>query len=98
MKKFITRTAAVAVLSTGALLAQGPLHHDLGGPGGGSGSTNPPDVATIVAHEVSFLTTLLTLSTGQQTQATTIFTTALSSITPLETSITTARTALSTAV
>jgi hypothetical protein len=97
MKKFLTRTAALAVLSAGAILAQGPMHNEFGG-GGGTSTTNPPDVATIVAHEVSFLTTLLTLTTGQQTQATTIFTNALNSITPLQTSITTARTALSTAV
>jgi hypothetical protein len=102
MKKFITRTAAIAVLSAGAILAQGPMgsFNDRGGPGLGSGSTtsNPPDVATIVAHEVSFLTSLLTLTTGQQTQATTIFTTALNSITPIQTIITTAQTALATAV
>jgi Spy/CpxP family protein refolding chaperone len=97
MKKFITRTAAIAVLSAGVMLAQGP-RHDIGGAGGPGGPTNPPDVTTIVSHEVSFLTTLLTLTTGQQTQATTIFTNALNSITPLDTSITTAHTALSTAI
>src|SRR5947207_111598 len=95
MKKLMTKTAAIAVLSAGAILAQGPMHHEMGG---GGGSANPPDVATIVAHQVSFLTTLLTLTTGQQTQATTIFTNALNSITPLETGITAARTALSTAI
>ena len=90
----------MAALSAGAILAQGALNHEMGGgPGGGTPpSTNPPDVATIVAREVSFLTTLLTLTTGQQTQATTIFTNALNSITPLETNITTAQTALSTAI
>jgi hypothetical protein len=101
MKNFITRTAAIAVLSAGALLAQGPMRVNGHGPGGdfGSGSTtNTPDVATIVAREVSFLTSLLTLTTGQQTQATTIFTTALTSIQTLEATITTARTALATAV
>jgi Spy/CpxP family protein refolding chaperone len=98
MKQFLTRTAALAVLSAGAILAQGPLHHEGGGPGGNAGTNNPPDVATIVAREVNFLTHLLTLTTGQQTQATTIFTNALNSITPLETGITTARTALTTAI
>ena len=92
MTKLLIKTAAIAVLSAGAILAQRPMHGENGG------STNPPDVATIVAHEVNFLTTLLTLTSGQQTQATTIFTNALNSITPLETNITTARTALSTAV
>jgi Spy/CpxP family protein refolding chaperone len=103
MKNFITKAAAIAVLSAGAILAQGqhaqPFNHGGGpGPGDGSNSTNQPDVATVVAHEVSFLTNLLTLTTGQQTQATTIFTAALNSITPIQTTITTARTALATAV
>jgi hypothetical protein len=98
MKNFITRTAAIAVLSAGAILAQGPMHPEGFGRDGGSTATNPPDVATVVAHEVSFLTSLLTLTTGQQTQATTIFTTALNAITPLQTAITTAQTALATAV
>jgi Spy/CpxP family protein refolding chaperone len=95
MKKSITRLVSVAALTTVALLAQG-AHPENGG--GGSGSANPPDVATIVAHQVSFLTTLLTLTTGQATQATTIFTTALNSITPIDTQITTAQTALSAAI
>ena len=49
-------------------------------------------------HEVSFLTTLLTLTTSQAAQATTLFTTALTSIDTLQTQITTAQTALATAV
>jgi len=104
MKNFITRTAAFAVLSAGAVLAQAPMRANGHGPGGGPGgdrggtTTNTTDVATIVAREVSFLTSLLTLTTGQQTQATTIFTAALTSTNTLETTITTARTALATAV
>lgn len=66
--------------------------------GGGPGATNPPDGATIVARQVSFLTTLLTLSAGQADQATTLYTTALNSITPIEAQITTAHTALSAAI
>ena len=96
MKKSITRIASVAALTTVALLAQGPRPEN-GDHGGGAGN-NPPDVATIVARQVKFLTTLLTLTTAQATQATTIFTAALNSITPLETQITTAETALSTAI
>jgi hypothetical protein len=101
MKNFITRTAAIAVLASGAILAQGPLNHGRGsGPGdqGNNANANPPDVATVVAREVSFLTSLLTLTAAQQTQATTIFTTALNSINTQQTTITTARTALATAV
>lgn len=98
MKKSITRLASILALTTVALLAQGPRPENDNHGGGGSGSANPPDVATIVAHQVSFLTTLLTLTTGQATQATTIFTTELNSITPIETQITTAETALSAAI
>jgi Spy/CpxP family protein refolding chaperone len=97
MKKSITRIASIAALTTVALLAQGPRPEN-DNHGGGSGSSNPPDVATVVARQVKFLTTLLTLTTAQATQATTIFTAALNSITPLETQITTAETALSTAI
>jgi hypothetical protein len=94
MKKSITRLASIAVLTTVAVFAQGPR-----GEGRGvGGSANPPDVATIVAHEVSFLTTLLTLTTSQATQATTIFTNELNSITPIEAQITTAQTTLSAAI
>jgi Spy/CpxP family protein refolding chaperone len=96
MKKSITRILSVATLTAVALLAQGPRPEDHGS--GGSGTANPPTVATIVAREVSFLTTFLTLTTGQATQATTIFTTALTSINTIETQITTAQTALAAAV
>src|SRR5215475_14498878 len=115
MKKLITKVAAIAVLSAGAMLAQSPLQHGFGfgvglsnrngngnedgnGNGNGNGSTGTPSIATIVAHEVTFLTHLLDLSASQQTQATTIFTAALTSITPLQANITTARTALNTAI
>ena len=94
MTRHITRLLAVATLSATAILAQGLRHeHDLG-----HGSTTPPDTATVVQRQVSFLTTLLTLTTGQVTQATTIFTTAINAITPLQASIATARTSLSAAV
>ena len=96
MKKSITRIVSVAALAASALLAQGPGPEDHGP--GGTGTANPPTVATIVAREVSFLTTFLTLTTGQATQATTIFTTALTSINTLQTQITTAQTALAAAV
>lgn len=100
MKTFITRAAAIAVLTAGAILAQGSAEHGFSDGNGnrGSGSSSTPDVATIVAHEVTLLTHLLTLTTGQQTQATTIFTNQLNAITPLQTNIATARTALNTAI
>jgi hypothetical protein len=99
MKKSMMRIASVAALTTVAMLAQGPragngMHN---GPGG-TGTTTPADPATIVARQVSFLTTLLTLSTGQVTQATGIFTTALTAVTALQTQIDTAETALAAAI
>ena len=94
MTRRITRLLAVATLSAVAILAQGPRSEQALG----HGSTTPADTATVVQRQVSFLTTLLTLTTGQVTQATTIFTTAINAITPLQTSITTARTSLAAAV
>jgi len=52
----------------------------------------------MVANQVARLTNLLTLTTAQQAQATTIFTNALTAITPLQTSEATARQALPAAV
>jgi hypothetical protein len=46
-----------------------------------------PDPATVVADQVARLTRLLTLTTAQAAQATTIFTNALAAVTPLETSL-----------
>src|SRR5207253_2154296 len=86
MTRNITRLVAVATLSAAAILAQGPLPEH----GFGNGSNTPPDAATVVQRQVAFLTTLLTLTTGQVTQATTIFTTAINAITPLQTNIGTA--------
>ena len=98
MKKLITQAAAIAVLSTGAILAQGPLDQGFGFGGAPPTNANPPDVATVVAREVAFLTKLLTLTSGQQTQATTIITNELNAITPIQTTIGTAQTALTTAI
>ena len=64
-----------------------------GGPSGGSGATQTTDPATLAARQVSFLTQFLTLTTGQQTQATTIFTAAITANQALDTQETTARTA-----
>ncbi len=47
---------------------------------------------------VERLTTLLTLTTAQQAEATTIFTAEIAAVTPLQTSSQTARTALKTAI
>jgi Spy/CpxP family protein refolding chaperone len=62
----------------------------------GTGTSLTP--AQIVARRVARLTTLLSLTPTQQTQATTIFTTEQTTVSGLQTSIDTARTALETAI
>ncbi|HLY20529.1 MAG TPA: Spy/CpxP family protein refolding chaperone [Bryobacteraceae bacterium] len=76
-----------ALAFTGLLLAQGP-----------DPSHTPPTAAQMVAHRVARLTTLLTLNTAEQAEATTIFTTEQTALSALMTSMRTARTALRTAV
>lgn len=61
-------------------------------------SGGPPTAAQMVAAQVARLTALLTLTSAQQTQATTIFTAEQTTISGLRTSLDTARTALDTAV
>jgi Spy/CpxP family protein refolding chaperone len=61
-------------------------------------SGTAPTAAQMVAAKVARLTTLLTLTTAQQADATTIFTNEQTALAPLITSMQTARTALQTAV
>jgi Spy/CpxP family protein refolding chaperone len=63
-----------------------------------SGTIAPPSAAQIAAHQVAHLTKLLTLTSSQQTQATTIFTTAETALLPLRASLKTAKTTLTTAI
>lgn len=79
--------ACTLVLSLGAQFA---VDH---GPGGGI--QNSTDA---IARRVEFLTALLTLTTAQASQATTIFTNAAAAVTPLQTSLETAHTSLKAAV
>jgi Spy/CpxP family protein refolding chaperone len=65
------------------------------GPRGGG---TPPDAATMVQNQVARLTTLLSLTTAQAAQATTIFTNAQTAITPLRTNLSTDHDSLQTAV
>lgn len=58
----------------------------------------PPDPAIFVQHRVKFLTTVLTLNTSQQQQATTIFSNAATSESGLQSQVKTARQSLNTAV
>jgi Spy/CpxP family protein refolding chaperone len=97
MKKTVLRISAIAALSAATILAQPrPLNGSHGG--GGGSATQTTDPATLAARQVSMLNHLLTLSTGQQTQATTIFTAAITAEQALQTQVTTARTALLTAI
>lgn len=61
-------------------------------------SHTPPTPAQQVANKVARLTAILTLTTAQQAQATTIFTTEQSTLSSVSASMKTARTALKTAV
>jgi len=85
----ILRGGILAALLSGAIMAQ---------PFGDLTAHTPPDPATMVANKVARLTTLLTLTTAQASQATTIFTNAQTAITPIQTNLTTYRTALQAAV
>jgi Spy/CpxP family protein refolding chaperone len=88
------KTLSVIVLFAaaivGAMLAQEP--------GGILTSHTAPDPATMVANKVARLTSLLTLTTSQAAQATTIFTNEASAVSPLETNLTTAWTNMQAAV
>jgi Spy/CpxP family protein refolding chaperone len=85
-----TKLMLLAPVFTAALFAQHPF--------GTLTSATPPDPATIVANKVARLTSLLTLTAAQQSQATIIFTNALDAITPLQTTISTDYTSLQAAV
>src|SRR6267378_6804034 len=84
--RLITLTTALAA----TMLAQRP------GPRGGGGT--PPDPATMAQHQVTRLTTLLSLTTAQAAQATTIFTNAATASSTVQTSLAADRDSLQTAV
>ena len=64
----------------------------------GQTTHTPPTPAQMVANQVARLTKLLTLTTAQQAEATTIFTTEESALAPISANLKTARTALKAAV
>jgi Spy/CpxP family protein refolding chaperone len=64
----------------------------------GQTAPTPPTPAQIAAHQVSFLTQVLSLTTEQQAQATTIFTTEATAEASLRTSTQTAHKGLETAI
>src|SRR6185369_6466660 len=89
MKKSILAAAAIAALSTFGAVAQQHGEHHGPGPGATGAPTQTTDPATLAARQVSFLTHLLTLTTGQQTQATAIFTASITANQALDTQETT---------
>jgi hypothetical protein len=85
-----TKLTILAALFPAALLAQRPF--------GVLTSSTPPDPATLVANQVGRLTSLLSLTSTQQSEATTIFTNAANAISPLQTTMRSDYTSLQTAV
>jgi Spy/CpxP family protein refolding chaperone len=98
MQKSILAAAAIAALSVAGAVAQRGENSFHNSTGSGSTTTKTTDPATLAARQVSLLTHLLTLTTGQQTQATTIFTASITANQALDTQETTARTALLAAI
>jgi Spy/CpxP family protein refolding chaperone len=88
--KILMRALLSASLLTACLMAQRPF--------GVLTSSSGPDPATLVQHRVDRLTNLLSLTTAQAAQATTIFTNAQSAIAPIETNLSTYRTSMHAAV
>jgi hypothetical protein len=86
----LSRVIAIGAVLAATMIAQRPF--------GVLTSSTPPDPATVVANQVARLTQRLTLTAAQATQATTIFTNALTAVTPLETTLNTDWTSLQAAV
>ena len=95
MKTQVGKLLMISTVSAFLLAAQGPgrFDHPGGPPGGGAQNT-----ADGIARRVEFLTALLTLTTAQAQQVTTIFTNAAAAVTPIQTNLDTARTSLKAAV
>jgi Spy/CpxP family protein refolding chaperone len=85
MTNRILRLPLLAMLAAALLVAE-------------NNSSTAPTTAQIVANLVSRLTTLLDLTTAQQTQATTIFTTEQTALATIHTTLETEETALQTAI
>ena len=84
MKKTINTFLWTSALATSLLFAQG--------------RGTPPDPATMAQHRVEFLTNLLTLTTTQQQEATTIFTNAATAEAAVRTNLKTAHDNLKAAI
>jgi Spy/CpxP family protein refolding chaperone len=88
------RTLTLAMLAAAALLPATLSAQRFGPRADGA----PPDPAALVANQVARLTTQLSLTAAQATQATTIFTNAQSAAAPLRTSLNTNHESMRTAV
>lgn len=88
MKRSCRALVLLAALSATSIFGQESRMHRGGALGAGQS----------IENRIARLTTLLTLTAAQQTQATSIFTAAQTTITTLRTSLSTARTTLQTAV
>lgn len=84
MMKSVFHAVAGTMLLTFSLLAQQP--------------GTPPTPTQMVANQITRLTTLLNLTSAQQTQATTIFTAEQTSLSTVRSSMQAARTTLQTAI
>jgi Spy/CpxP family protein refolding chaperone len=98
MQKSILAVAAIAALSVAGAVAQPRGENSFHNAPGSDSASHTTDPATLAARQVSFLTHLLTLTTGQQTQATTIFTASITANQALDTQETAAQTALLAAI
>lgn len=93
MKRRVAQLLILATVSVFSLAAQrGPGRFDNNGGGPAA------DPAAAIARRVEYLTALLTLTTNQASQATTIFTYSTAAITPLQTTLSTARESLQAAI
>src|SRR5258708_13125553 len=91
----ITMKSLLRLITLTTLLAATMLAQRFGSRAGGG---TPPDPATMAQHQVERLTTLLSLTTAQASQATTIFTNAATTAAALQTTLGTDRTSLQAAI
>ena len=87
--KTITRSIALVLLLAAVTLAQRPF---------GDMTGSAPDPTTMIQRHIQRLTNLLSLTPAQVTQATTIFTSSMNAVTPLQSTLNTDRQSLQTAV
>lgn len=95
MKRQIAQFFLAAFMSGAALNAQRPAFPFDANAGSLGSAQNSADA---IARRVQFLTTLLTLTDSQVSQATTIFTNEAAAVSAIQTNLDTARTSLKTAI